>query len=239
MRRRKRSSLARSSLWSNETTEDEVADGAEAVIVEEIAEAVVTDVETVGKLVVIAGIAILMTGRSVVRMIVPAGSETTARTTEAGAETIEEVVETDVTIGAMTEIGSGKIRRRPTRRRSSLTTLQSRLRIQAPLAPSVLVRRRQERRSQPRKSTSSPTHDTRISLISVCLHASIGAVWYSFTAGVKGSLFSPTATVELVIVLLIHTLAHKAQAKGNERLYYASNGCSGLGLLGYDCTRCS
>merc|ERR1711939_268040 len=190
------------------------------------------------------------------------GSETTARTTEAGAETIEEVVETDVTIGAMTEIGSGKIRRRPTRRRSSLTTLQSRLRMvprrsvlarkqtvlkralqrrltprpksQAPMAPSVLVRR-----SQPRKSTSSPTHDTRISLISVCLHASIGAVWYSFTAGVKGSLFSPPATLELVIVLLIHTLAHKAQAKGNERLYYASNGCSGLGLLGYDCTRCS
>merc|ERR1711977_563759 len=104
------------------------------------------------------------------------------------------VVETDVTIGAMTEIGSGKIRRRPTRRRSSLTTLQSRLRMvprrsvlarkqtvlkralqrrltprpksQAPMAPSVPVRRRQERRSQPRKSTSSPTHDTRISLIS-------------------------------------------------------------------------
>merc|ERR1711939_572497 len=88
---------------------------------------------------------------------------------KAGAETIEEVVETDVTIGATTEIGSGKIRRRPTRRRSSLTTLQSRLRMvprrsvlarkqtvlkralqrrltprpksQAPMAPSVLVRR--------------------------------------------------------------------------------------------------
>jgi len=93
------------------------------VIVEEIAEAVVTDVETVGKLVVIAGIAILMTGRSVVRMIVPAGSETTARTTEAGAETIEEVVETDVTIGAMTEIGSGKIRR-STKNRSSPSGLR-------------------------------------------------------------------------------------------------------------------
>lgn len=118
MRRRKRSSLARSSLWSNETTEEEVVDGAEAVIVEEIAEVVVTDVETVGKLVVIAGIVILMTGRSVVRMIVPAASETTARTTEVGVETAVEVVETAVTIGAMTEIGSEKTRRSTTNLRS-------------------------------------------------------------------------------------------------------------------------
>ena len=81
---------------------------------EEIAEVVVTDVETVGKLVVIAEIVILMTGRSVVRMIVPAASETTARTTEVGAETTEEVVETDVTIGAMTEIGSERTRRSTT-----------------------------------------------------------------------------------------------------------------------------
>lgn len=106
MIRRKRSSLARSSPWSNATTEDEVADEAEAVIVEGTVGEVI-DVETVGKLVVIV---ILMTGRSVVRMIVLPDSEITARTIEAVAE----IVETDVTIGATTEIGSAKTRRSKT-----------------------------------------------------------------------------------------------------------------------------
>ena len=101
MRRRKRSSLARSSLWSNATSKDEVADEDVEVIVEENVE------EIVGKL---EEIAIQMTGRSVVRMIVLPDSETTERTIEAGAETTTGVVETDVITAATTETESAKTR---------------------------------------------------------------------------------------------------------------------------------
>lgn len=104
------------SPWSNATTEDEVADEDEVGIAVEIV-VETTDVEVVGKTVVIALTAVTvtpMTGRSVVRMIVLPDSETIARTAEVGAEivrTTEEVVETDVTIGATTETRSARRRR--------------------------------------------------------------------------------------------------------------------------------